>query len=91
MATKNRRPSTLQEPAIEAAPDRERAFTTHRHPGDDATIEEIRMRAYYLSLDRDGNPADPVGDWLRAEHELTVGANRTSAAHRTPRTRSARG
>ncbi len=88
MATKNRRPSTLREPAIEAAPDREGPFTTHRRPGDDATIEEVRV-AYYLSPGRDGNPADPAGDWLRAEHELTAGANRTSAAHRTPRTRSA--
>ena len=36
-----------------------------------ATEEGIRVRAYFLSLERDGRPADPLGDWLRAERELT--------------------
>jgi len=32
----------------------------------------IRERAYYLSLERNGGPADPVADWIRAERELTI-------------------
>jgi hypothetical protein len=34
------------------------------------TDEHIRVRAYYLYLERDGRPGDPLDDWLRAEHEL---------------------
>jgi hypothetical protein len=33
-------------------------------------VEHIRVRAYYLSLERNGC-ADPLVDWLRAESELT--------------------
>jgi hypothetical protein len=33
--------------------------------------EYIRVRAYYLSLERNGRAADPIADWLRAERELT--------------------
>ena len=32
--------------------------------------EHIRVRAYYLFLNRNGLAPDPVGDWLRAEREL---------------------
>ena len=37
--------------------------------------EHIRVRAYFLSLERNGYAADPVGDWLRAERELTTGSS----------------
>jgi hypothetical protein len=33
--------------------------------------EEIRARAYEIYLDRNGEPGDPVQDWLRAEAELS--------------------
>jgi hypothetical protein len=36
------------------------------------TEEEIRTRAYYLSLERRGRAADPLADWLRAEQELVA-------------------
>ncbi len=36
------------------------------------TTEHIRVRAYYLSLERDGLAADPIGDWLRAELEMVT-------------------
>jgi hypothetical protein len=32
--------------------------------------EHIRMRAYFLYLEREGRPGDPLDDWLRAEQEL---------------------
>lgn len=35
--------------------------------------ERIRVRAYYLHLERKGRPADPVADWLRAQRELAGG------------------
>ena len=43
------------------------------YPGD----EEIRVRAYTYYVERDGAPGDPVADWLRAEHELTMERART--------------
>lgn len=39
------------------------------NPG--ASEEEIRLRAYYLYLERDGEPGHELEDWLRAEQELT--------------------
>ena len=36
------------------------------------TEEEIRVRAYYLSLERGGPSTDPTADWLRAEQELVA-------------------
>jgi hypothetical protein len=36
------------------------------------TEEEIRVRAYYLSLERGGPSPDPTADWLRAEQELVA-------------------
>ncbi|NOT28525.1 MAG: DUF2934 domain-containing protein [Acidobacteria bacterium] len=43
-----------------------------------SVIEHVRVRAYYLSLERDGF-TDPVGDWLRAERELIAGGARATA------------
>lgn len=37
------------------------------------TEEEIRVRAYFLSLERGGPSVDPTADWLRAEQELVAG------------------
>ena len=36
------------------------------------TEEEIRVRAYSLSLERGGPSPDPTADWLRAEQELVA-------------------
>lgn len=40
-----------------------------------SSAERIRMRAYFLHLERKGRPGDPVGDWLRAEQEVVVDAD----------------
>jgi hypothetical protein len=32
--------------------------------------EQIRIRAYFLSLERQGRPGDPMDDWLAAEREF---------------------
>ena len=34
------------------------------------TEEDIRARAYEIYLERNGQPGDPVEDWLQAEAEL---------------------
>jgi hypothetical protein len=42
--------------------------------------EQIRFRAYEISLQRGGQYGDPFEDWLRAERELTgqsAGASRS--------------
>jgi hypothetical protein len=33
--------------------------------------QQIRERAYYIFLARNGGPGDPVADWQQAERELT--------------------
>lgn len=80
MATRKER-----QPQDEAAPKptRPRAVLTKRTRGRSApevpTIavspEHIRVRAYYLSLERNGSAADSLADWLAAERELTAAAN----------------
>jgi Protein of unknown function (DUF2934) len=39
------------------------------------TEEQIRVHAYYLSLERKGSPADALSDWLRAESDLMARAH----------------
>jgi hypothetical protein len=34
------------------------------------TQDEIAQRAYFIHLEESGS--DPLGNWLRAEHELTA-------------------
>jgi hypothetical protein len=38
--------------------------------------EQVRIRAYFLSLARQGRPGNPVEDWLAAERELGSSAGR---------------
>ena len=33
-------------------------------------VEEIRLRAYEIHLERDGFPGNELDDWLQAEREL---------------------
>ena len=65
-----RRATTAVPPVLAAAPEIHEA---HGAP-DLAAAEQIRVRAYYLHLERRGRPADPTGDWLRAEEELATRA-----------------
>lgn len=39
-------------------------------PPEHPTGDQIRERAYFIYLSRDGGPGDPNADWLRAEREL---------------------
>lgn len=39
------------------------------------TAEAIRVRAYYLHLERQGRPGNPVEDWLEAERQLARGGS----------------
>ena len=34
------------------------------------SIDEIRLRAYYRYMERDGGDTDELADWLEAESEL---------------------
>lgn len=69
-----RRTKSAAPPAIAAAPEIHETLEAHGTPETGAD-EQIRVRAYYLHLERRGRPADPTSDWLRAEQEL---ADRTT-------------
>lgn len=47
--------------------DRSRDPAEHR-PG--SLEDEIRLRAYYRYIERDGEPGDAVSDWLEAESDI---------------------
>jgi hypothetical protein len=61
-AGRTRRASTAAAPRARA--------TSARRPAPPVD-DQIRLRAYELYLQRNGHPADPMEDWLRAERELT--------------------
>ncbi|MBM3771089.1 MAG: DUF2934 domain-containing protein [Acidimicrobiia bacterium] len=85
MATKKARPSAEQQPSVETGPAPKRrpaAFATRAKRKSTSgacptavSIEHIRLRAYYLSLERNESAGDAVADWLTAERELTAAAN----------------
>ncbi|MBP7776674.1 MAG: DUF2934 domain-containing protein [Acidobacteria bacterium] len=62
-------------PAAEAPAGRRAVAPTE---ATEATEEEIRVRAYFLSLERRHPAADPRADWLRAEQELAAARGVTS-------------
>jgi hypothetical protein len=74
-------PSTTTRKKARPAPERQTAAA--------APEEHIRVRAYYLSLERDNGSADPWADWLRAERELA--SDRTSGPARNIRRASPTG
>ena len=87
-------PAAPPQPAAAAAPKPRRAGAPRRakHVGAEVpagltiappTVEEIRVRAYYLSLERGGPAADPTADWLRAEQELVALLNAASPGNRS--------
>lgn len=41
------------------------------------TDEQIRERAYFIYLERNGGPGDPIADWHQAERELRDSARGT--------------
>lgn len=61
-----RRAKPAVEPALAAAPEIRLTPEAPETPAE----EQIRVRAYFLHLERRGRPADPTADWLRAEQEL---------------------
>jgi hypothetical protein len=60
---------------VETAP---AASTTAPHQTSIDYAEQIRTRAYFLSLARQGRPGNPVEDWLAAERELGSDAGRNA-------------
>lgn len=83
MATRETNSTTRRTPSVETTPEPKRhprppAVTTRkkREPAPHGPValtppEHIRLRAYYLFLERNGGAADPLADWLRAEREVT--------------------
>ena len=59
-------------PKTAKAPARPR---TRRQPTTVVTAEQIRERAYFLSLER-GGQSDPDADWAQAERELAGAGTR---------------
>lgn len=85
MATRRTTPLAEHQPVVETVPAPKQpaaAFATRKKgksrpkaPANTISAEDIRVRAYYLSLERNGSAGDALADWLAAERELT------SAAH----------
>ncbi len=50
-----------------------RTSAADRSGRDSVTEQDTRVRAHYLSLERQGQPADPLADWLQAERDGTRG------------------
>jgi len=48
--------------------------------GGQPVVERIRLRAYEISITRNGGPGDEVSDWVQAELELN-GATGSEHAH----------
>ena len=42
------------------------------------TMEDIQLRAYHISLERNGAPGNPFDDWMKAESELIALAGKPS-------------
>jgi hypothetical protein len=40
------------------------------------TTEDIQLRAYHISLERNGAPGNPFDDWMQAERELLALADK---------------
>ncbi|HZC80838.1 MAG TPA: DUF2934 domain-containing protein [Nitrospiraceae bacterium] len=59
-----------------SAPQREAVNTS---AADSPRIEEIRIRAYEIYIDRGGQPGHDVDDWLQAEQELEPKVRHASA------------
>ena len=83
MATRKTRSSTQRGTFVKAAPESEQrpaSLATRRRVKRTSpelnmpSPEHIRVRAYYLYLERNGCGGDPLVDWLRAERELTPAA-----------------
>jgi len=74
--TASRSESPLRRPPT-AATRTKRTTGTRADAQVGVTEEHIRVRAYYVSLEREGCPPDPLGDWLRAERELSEGTGHT--------------
>ena len=64
-----------QDAETEASSDRQEAVTTST--GDSPVLDEIRIRAYEIYVERGGQPGHDLDDWIQAERELgsKVGSN----------------
>jgi Protein of unknown function (DUF2934) len=63
MELKEKRNETLKSPT---GPIQPRAENINHAPG----LEEIRLRAYEIHIERGGVPGNELDDWLQAEREL---------------------
>ncbi len=54
---------------VSASPQQKKSRSNGSKPK--PTQDEIALRAYHIYLERGCTPGDPLGDWIRAERELT--------------------
>jgi hypothetical protein len=76
-AAPRRRTAKRAAPAVAAAVPvaSEGAAADRSQAGSIDYAEQVRIRAYFLHLERRGRPGNPVEDWLAAERELANGAS----------------
>jgi hypothetical protein len=77
-AAPRRRTVKAAAPAVAAAVPvaSEGAVAERSQAGSIDYAEQVRIRAYFLHLERRGRPGNPVEDWLTAEREIANGADR---------------
>ena len=80
-AAPRRRTAKAAAPAVAAAVGSEGAVADRSLAGSIDYAEQVRIRAYFLHLERRGRPGNPVEDWLAAERDslATAGAGRRDA------------
>jgi Protein of unknown function (DUF2934) len=92
-STSRRQPQIEKDAAAERKPARWQGVARKRQPRtgpkpvNGIATDDIRMRAYFLSLERNGATSDPVADWLRAERELAATSLPEQAPSARPRRR----
>ena len=57
------------------------AETANASAVDSPRLEEIRIRAYEIYMERGGQPGHDLEDWLQAEQELEPKARRANAGN----------
>jgi len=55
---------------VSASPQQKKSRSNGSKPTQ-PTQDDIALRAYHIYLERGCTPGDPLGDWVRAERELT--------------------
>jgi hypothetical protein len=80
--TRNSDLDDLAQPEVESEEIDDASETTWEE-GRPPSPDEIRLRAYYRYMERQGGDDDEIADWLAAESELSQRSDARRAAKRT--------